>query len=61
MADFQESMKQLAVRINDLKGHITTEEATKTSFVLPFFQLMGYSRSEKQKFHQQFFVNQLYS
>jgi len=54
MADFQESIKQLAVRINDLKDHITTEEATKTSFVLPFFQLMGYDIFNPREFLPEF-------
>lgn len=54
MADFQESIKQLAVRINDLKDHIPTEEATKTSFVLPFFQLMGYDIFNPHEFLPEF-------
>ncbi|MHB1485748.1 MAG: type I restriction endonuclease [Saccharofermentanales bacterium] len=54
MADFQESIKQLSARINDLKDHITTEEATKTSFVLPFFQLMGYDIFNPHEFLPEF-------
>ncbi|NCU27158.1 endonuclease [Candidatus Nomurabacteria bacterium] len=54
MADFQESLKQLSVRINDLKNHITTEEATKTSFVLPFFNILGYDIFNPHEFLPEF-------
>lgn len=54
MADFQESIKQLTVRINDLRSHITTEESTKTSFILPFFQLMGYDIFNPHEFLPEF-------
>lgn len=37
-----DTIKQLSQRILSLKDSIQTEEATKTSFVLPFFQALGY-------------------
>lgn len=40
--DFIDELKVLSKRVANLKEHITTEEATKTSLVLPFFQLLGY-------------------
>ena len=40
--DFIDQLKNLAKRIENLKPQITTEEATKTSMVMPFFQILGY-------------------
>ncbi|MGG5461666.1 type I restriction endonuclease [Clostridium sp. B9] len=40
--DLNEELKQFTIKINTLKDSIATEEATKTSLVLPFFQLLGY-------------------
>jgi predicted type IV restriction endonuclease len=40
--DFIDQLKQLATRADQLKDKINTEEATKTSLILPFFQLLGY-------------------
>lgn len=40
--DFSEELTSFASRIEKLKDNINTEEATKTSIVLPFFQLLGY-------------------
>lgn len=40
--DFIDQLKQFSKRIDQLKDHITTEEATKTSIIMPFFQLLGY-------------------
>lgn len=40
--DFIDELKKFSNRIDKLKNNICTEEATKTSIVLPFFQLLGY-------------------
>lgn len=40
--DFNEQIKQLSKRISTLKNSVVTEEATKTSFIMPFFQILGY-------------------
>lgn len=40
--DFYDELKELGARIERLKCSVSTEEATKTSMVLPFFQLLGY-------------------
>lgn len=40
--EFINEVKNFANRISHLRENITTEEATKTSTVLPFFQLLGY-------------------
>ncbi len=39
---FIEELNQLADRIQTVKPNILTEEATKMSMVVPFFQLLGY-------------------
>lgn len=40
--DFSDQLKEFSIRILKLKDSISTEEATKTSIVLPFFSLLGY-------------------
>ncbi len=40
--DFSNELNEFAARISKLRESIRTEEATKTSLVLPFFQLLGY-------------------
>lgn len=40
--DFRDQLKQLGDRISKLKESIQTEEATKTAFIMPFIQLLGY-------------------
>ncbi len=39
---FNENLAQLAERISEIKPNILTEEATKMSMIVPFFQLLGY-------------------
>lgn len=39
---FYEDLNQLSERIKSVKPNILTEEATKMSMVVPFFQLLGY-------------------
>lgn len=39
---FNEQLRNLGKRVNSLKESITTEEATKTSLIMPFFQILGY-------------------
>lgn len=40
--DFKDLLKQLSERIAKQKDNIGTEEATKTAFILPFIQSIGY-------------------
>lgn len=40
--ELHEKLYALSERIEKLKGEIKTEEATKQSFILPFFQYLGY-------------------
>ena len=39
---FAEDVKALAERFSTMENNILTEEATKMSLILPFFQLLGY-------------------
>ena len=40
--EVREKLQQFIARIPKLKESISTEEATKTSLIMPFFQLLGY-------------------
>lgn len=40
--DFDEKIKDFIERIKKIRNSITTEEATKTSLIMPFFSLLGY-------------------
>lgn len=40
--EFKEKIKQLGERVLKLKDQVLTEEATKSAFVMPFIQILGY-------------------
>ncbi|MGO9620238.1 MAG: DUF4268 domain-containing protein [Desulfobaccales bacterium] len=40
--DFADQIRELAAKLDTVKGNVATEEATKTSMVMPFLQVMGY-------------------
>jgi len=40
--NFEEQIKSFAKRTKSIMSGITTEEATKTSIIMPFFQILGY-------------------
>ncbi len=40
--DFSDQIKQFSKRIASLKDTLQTEEATKMSLIVPFFQMLGY-------------------
>lgn len=40
--DFETALLSLSDKINKTKGNVTTEEATKTSYILPFLNILGY-------------------
>ena len=40
--DFKDYCKQIAERVSNLKEQISTEEATKNAFIMPFIQMLGY-------------------
>lgn len=51
---FEESLKGLIERIRDQKDSIATEEATKTSVIMPFFQVLGYDVFNAKEFIPEF-------
>lgn len=40
--DFKDTLKTFINRLEMLKDTVQTEEATKMSLIVPFFQLLGY-------------------
>ncbi len=40
--DFKDQIKQLASKVEKMLPQIATEEATKTSLIMPFIQILGY-------------------
>ncbi|MDN3643743.1 type I restriction endonuclease [Lutimonas halocynthiae] len=40
--EIKSKLKELTEKVNLMKEQITTEEATKTAFILPFINLLGY-------------------
>ncbi|MBQ6006573.1 MAG: type I restriction enzyme HsdR N-terminal domain-containing protein [Selenomonadaceae bacterium] len=40
--EFSERLKEFCNRVKNLRSKIKTEEATKTSLIMPFFSLLGY-------------------
>lgn len=51
---FEEKIKAFIARIEDLKENIKTEEATKTSLIMPFFSLIGYDVFNPMEFVPEF-------
>lgn len=52
--DFIDQIKQFSQRIESLKDSIQTEEATKTSMIMPFFAMLGYDVFNPQEFVPEF-------
>ncbi len=52
--EFEANIKQFANRVINLKEQIETEEATKTSLVMPFFNLLGYDIFNPSEFVPEF-------
>lgn len=48
--DFDEKIKSFSDRIPTILGNISTEEATKTSIIMPFFSILGYDVFNPQEF-----------
>ncbi|TCJ18633.1 restriction endonuclease [Flaviaesturariibacter flavus] len=40
--DFKDQIRALGERVAKMKDHISTEEATKNAFIMPFIQVLGY-------------------
>ena len=52
--EFEEKLKEFSARLNNLKDSINTEEATKTSMIMPSFQLLGYDIFNPNEFIPEF-------
>ncbi len=53
--EFTNNIKQFSEKIGKLKEHVKTEEATKTSLIMPFFsQVLGYDVFNPQEFVPEF-------
>lgn len=52
--DFIDQIKQFSKRVESIKDTIQTEEATKTSILMPFFQLMGFDVFNPNEFVPEF-------
>ena len=48
--EFKEGLKKFVERIETIKDTAQTEEATKMSLIVPFFQLLGYDVFNPLKF-----------
>jgi len=54
MENFTEQIKLLSKRVITIKKSILTEEATKTSIIMPFFQMLGYDIFNPAEFTPEF-------
>jgi predicted type IV restriction endonuclease len=54
MDNFVEHIKALSVRVEKLQHSVATEEATKTSIIMPFFQILGYDIFNPEEFIPEF-------
>lgn len=52
--DFIDQVKQFSKRVEGMKNSIQTEEATKTSIIMPFFSLLGYDVFNPSEFVPEF-------
>ncbi|RWZ59858.1 endonuclease [Halobacillus fulvus] len=57
MTDFNEKIRDLANRIEQMKNNIHTEEATKTSIIMPFFQTLGYDVFNPSEFTPEYIAD----
>lgn len=55
--DFSDRLKEFIKRIELLKDGVRTEEATKTSLIMPFFNLMGYDVFNPMEFCPEFIAD----
>ncbi len=52
--DFIDQVKQFSTRVQKIKDQIPTEEATKMSLIVPFFQMLGYDVFNPDEFMPEF-------
>lgn len=52
--DFIDEIKQFSTRVQKIKDQVPTEEATKMSLIVPFFQILGYDVFNPDEFLPEF-------
>lgn len=52
--DFIDQVKQFSKRVESIKDSLKTEEAAKTSIIMPFFAMLGYDVFNPQEFVPEF-------
>jgi hypothetical protein len=52
--DFKDNIMELSKKIEKYKDRVVNEEMTKTAFILPFFDLLGYDTRNPFEFHAEF-------
>ena len=52
--DFIDEVRQFSTRVQKIKDQIPTEEATKMSLIVPFFQMLGYDVFNPDEFMPEF-------
>ncbi|WP_420827902.1 type I restriction endonuclease [Macrococcus brunensis] len=57
MEQFINNMELISQRVEKLKGSVSTEEATKTALVLPFFSTLGYDVFNPLEFTPEFIAD----
>lgn len=57
MIEFTEKIKTFVARVEKLKDQVQTEESTKTSLIMPFFQLLGYDVFNPLEFVPEFIAD----
>ncbi|MEG1892855.1 MAG: type I restriction enzyme HsdR N-terminal domain-containing protein [Bacilli bacterium] len=54
---FEEQLKNFVSKVVKIKGMISTEEATKTSIIMPFFQILGYDIFNPNEFTPEYIAD----
>jgi len=52
--DLKDNIEELSKKIEKYKDRVANEEMTKTAFVLPFFDMLGYDTRNPFEFHAEF-------
>lgn len=55
--DFKDEIRQFAKRVDRLLPQIKTEEATKTSLIMPFLKILGYDVFDPFEVHPEFIAD----
>lgn len=55
--EFEEKLKKFVERIERVKKTISTEEATKTSLIMPFFSILGYDVFNPNEFTPEYIAD----